>query len=113
MKNIQPGHVTAVALAVCLLAFASPGHAREVDQTPSALAMTGDALLARPALLATTVVGSAVYLVSLPFSLLGGNEEEARDVLVYGPARATFKRCLGCTANNARPEMVENENTDY
>lgn len=97
--------VFTTAVAVCLLAFASLGHARGVDETPSALAMTGDALLARPVLFATTIVGSAVYLVSLPFSLLGGNAAEAGDVLVVGPAKATLFRCLGCT-NGKKQETV-------
>ncbi|RBW49191.1 hypothetical protein [Marinobacter sp. F3R11] len=94
-------------VAACLLAFASVGHARAVDESPSALAMTGDALLIRPVLLATTIVGGAVYLVSLPFSLLGGNAEEAGEVLVMGPAKATFVRCLGCTQSGKKPETVE------
>lgn len=94
-------------LAACLLAFASTGHARAVDESPSALAMTGDAVFIRPVLLATTVVGSAVYLVSLPFSLLGGNAKEAGEVLVVGPAKATFVRCLGCTNSGRKPETVE------
>ena len=42
-----------------------------------------------------TVAGAAVYTVSLPFSLLGGNERAAREQLVYEPARFTFKRPLG------------------
>lgn len=94
-------------LAACLLAFSSVGHARTVDESPSALAMTGDAILVRPALLATTIVGSAVYLVSLPFSLLGGNAAEAGEVLVVGPAKATFVRCLGCTKTGRKQETVE------
>ena len=44
-------------VAACLLAFSSLGHAQAVDETPSALAMTGDAIFVRPALLATTIVG--------------------------------------------------------
>ncbi|PHQ25146.1 hypothetical protein CLH62_12420 [Marinobacter guineae] len=94
-------------VAACLLAFSAVGHARAVDEKPSALAMTGDAIFARPVLLATTIVGSAVYLVSLPFSLLGGNADEAGEVLVMGPARATFVRCLGCTRTGVKPETVE------
>ena len=94
-------------VAACLMAFASLGHAQAVDETPSALAMTGDAIFVRPALLATTIVGSAVYLVSLPFSLLGGNAGEAGEVLVMGPAKATFVRCLGCTRTGKKPETVE------
>ena len=93
-------------VAVCLLAFASVGHARAVDDSPSALAMTADALFARPVLLATTVVGTAVYIVSLPFSLLGGNAAEAGEVLVVGPAEATFVRCLGCERSGRQEEPV-------
>jgi len=94
-------------VAACLLAFSSVGHARAVDESPSALAMTGDAVFVRPVLLATTIVGSVVYLVSLPFSLLGGNAEEAGEVLVVGPAKATFVRCLGCTTSGRKSATVE------
>ncbi|MBS8240543.1 hypothetical protein DYI22_08490 [Marinobacter lipolyticus] len=94
-------------LAVCLMTFSSLGHARAVDEKPSALAMTGDALFVRPALLATTIVGSAVYLVSLPFSALGGNAGEAGEVLVVGPAKATFVRCLGCSRTGRKPDTVD------
>ncbi len=100
-------HILITALAVCLLAFSSAGHAQAIDEKPSALAMTGDALFARPALLATTVIGSVVYVVSLPFSLLGGNAAEAGETLVMGPAKATFVRCLGCTRVGRKPETVE------
>ncbi|MDX1756908.1 MAG: hypothetical protein R3175_12665 [Marinobacter sp.] len=89
-------------VAVCLLALASAGHAEPVDEQPSALAMTADALVARPVLFATTVVGAAVYVVSLPFSLLGGNAGEAGEVLVLGPGKATFVRCLGCERTGRR-----------
>ena len=58
-------------------------------------AMVADALVARPIGLVTTVVGSAVYVVSLPFSLLGGNEKQARQKLVVEPSKFTFKRPLG------------------
>ncbi|MEC7814814.1 MAG: hypothetical protein VX939_00965 [Pseudomonadota bacterium] len=94
-------------VAACLLAFSSLGHAQAVDESPSALAMTTDAVVLRPLLLATTIVGSAVYLVSLPFSALGGNAAEAGEVLVVGPAKATFVRCLGCTRSGRKAETVE------
>ncbi|MBO6849608.1 MAG: hypothetical protein JJ867_03905 [Marinobacter sp.] len=96
-------------LAVCLLTFSSLGHAQGIDETPSALAMTGDALLVRPALFATTIVGTAVYLVSLPFSALGGNAGEAGEVLVVGPAKAAFVRCLGCSRTGRRAEPVQQD----
>jgi hypothetical protein len=100
-------HIVITAFAVCMLAFSSAGHAQAIDEEPSALAMTGDALFVRPALFAITVVGSVVYVVSLPFSLLGGNAEEAGETLVMGPAKATFVRCLGCTRVGRKPETVE------
>ena len=34
-------------MAACLLAFSSLGHAQAIDETPSALAMAGDALFVR------------------------------------------------------------------
>ena len=63
---------------------------------PNALKMGVDLVLARPVLLAFTAVGTVLYVVSLPFALGGGNADQTADVLVKGPARATFSRCLGC-----------------
>ncbi|MBE02300.1 hypothetical protein [Marinobacter lutaoensis] len=96
-------------MAACLLAFSSLGHAQAIDETPSALAMAGDALFVRPVLLATTLVGGAIYLVSLPFSALGGNAAEAGEVLVVGPAKATFVRCLGCSRTGRKQDTVETD----
>lgn len=97
-------------VGACLMAFmlCLPviSHANVVEEKPSALAMTGDALFARPVLLAMTVVGTVVYVVSLPFSLLGNNADEAADVLVLGPAESTFVRCLGCSNAGRKPDVV-------
>lgn len=92
----------AVLLAVSPLGAAS--GANTVEEEPSALAMTGDLVLVRPFMLATTVVGSAVWLVSLPFSLAAGNAMQAADTLVVSPAANTFFRCLGCTHTGYRVE---------
>jgi len=63
---------------------------------PNMIKMGADLLIARPVLFAFTILGSALYVIALPFSLAGGNHDQAAEVLVVGPARATFKRCLGC-----------------
>jgi hypothetical protein len=84
---------TALILSVPHIAMASDAV---VVEKPSALAMTGDVIIARPVLFVMTVVGTAFYAVSLPFSLAGGNAGEAGKVLVLKPAEATFVRCLGC-----------------
>lgn len=80
-----------------------PVHAEElsddqINNRPSALAMLGDLVLARPMLLVGTIVGGSLFVISLPFTVLGGNEKEAANTLVVGLAHSTFLRCLGCTA---------------
>lgn len=70
-------------------------HSGDFGTSGSAEAMVADVIIARPVGLVTTVVGSTVYVVSLPFSLLGGNEKQAREKLVKEPATFTFKRPLG------------------
>ncbi|MGH8493262.1 MAG: hypothetical protein ACRERR_09185 [Moraxellaceae bacterium] len=69
----------------------------QINERPTTLAMMGDAVLARPMLLAITTLGAGLFLVTLPFSALGGNVKEAANTLVIGPGKSTFTRCLGCT----------------
>lgn len=57
--------------------------------------MTIDLIAARPIGLVATLGGAVVFLVSWPFSALGGNSEEAWDTLVADPAAYTFQRPLG------------------
>lgn len=90
--------MAAAALSVMLVA-PQISVAQQVDEEPSALAMAGDAIVARPLGLVFTVVGTALYLVTLPFTLAGGNAKQAGKELVVGPAQATFVRCLGCTTS--------------
>lgn len=103
MEFIQR-RLLALVVSVAVGAASLPAYAVElsaedngVNERPSAAAMVGDALIARPMLLALTVGGTAVYVVTLPFSALGGNAGEAAKLLVVGPAKSTFLRCLGCT----------------
>jgi len=67
-----------------------------VDETPNEWAMVGDLLVARPVGLVMTAGGAAVWLVSLPFTLLAGHAAEAAETLILGPGETTFMRCLGC-----------------
>lgn len=76
---------------------------------PPAYAMVGDLVFARPLGAIFTVIGTGVFVVTLPFTALGGNVGEAADALVGEPARATFARCLGCTTSrNAFNDNSEN-----
>lgn len=87
-----------------VLAFPAVGwsNTSTIEETPSALAMTGDAFFVRPVMLVTTVIGTAIFIVSSPFSALGGNIGESFETLVEGPFKTTFVRCLGCTVNGRK-----------
>ncbi len=103
--------VFSMTLLLSLPKMVFAGNSGVVVEQPTALAMTGDLIIARPALLLMTVLGTGVFLVSLPFTLLGGNFEEAGKTLVVGPAEATFVRCLGCTqpGYKSTPSSTEDE----
>ncbi len=83
----------------------------ESDLSPSWEAMIGDTLIARPFLLAMTATGAVAFVITLPFSALGGNIKEAAANLVGEPAKETFLRCLGCTESqyNWRKQRQEKE----
>ncbi len=72
-------------------------QAEIVTERPSGLEMTADAVLVRPLTFVATLLGTGVFVVSLPFSALGGNVGEAGKTLVVTPFKATFLRCLGCS----------------
>jgi hypothetical protein len=58
-------------------------------------AMAADLVLTRPVGFCAIVAGAAVFVVSLPFSALGGNTGQAYKKLVSDPAEYTFRRPLG------------------
>ncbi|MGI9304434.1 MAG: multidrug transporter [Gammaproteobacteria bacterium] len=88
-----------LAILVLTAALSAPAFsAGEVDPRaakPGAGAMLIDATLVRPLGVAATVLGAVTWVVSLPFSALGGNVGEAGKALVGAPARYTFRRPLG------------------
>ncbi|MFW5635726.1 MAG: hypothetical protein ACOC3A_03645 [Thermodesulfobacteriota bacterium] len=54
-----------------------------------------DLLLVRPASLGATVIGSAVWLVALPFTAPAGETGYSLEKLIKEPAKYTFTRSLG------------------
>lgn len=103
----QPSKATRLATLMLSMVLMLPGvsFAQAIDEDPAAFAMAADLVVARPLLLVTTVAGAAVYLVSLPFTLGGGNAKQAGNTLVVKPARATFVRCLGCVQSGYQQEV--------
>jgi hypothetical protein len=97
----------AAILVVCLLfpvsvAYAATaGAMREASaleirrQEPRAETMIFDFLVLRPFGLIGTAIGTAAFIVSLPFSLPTKSADEAAQKLVVDPAKFTFARPLG------------------
>lgn len=111
----RPGRFTAAFLACCLLLPGSlwaedavmVGRNGAVEEDPNGFAMLGDLVVARPIGLVLTVGGAALWLVSLPFSLLAGNAGQAADTLILGPGEQTFMRCLGCRQSGYTNKDIE------
>jgi len=85
-------------LAGLMLAVSwNPAMAKDYSNrsTVSGAGMIVDFFVARPLGLCSTLGGSAMFIVSLPFSALGHNVDEAAEHLVMRPLRYTFKRPLG------------------
>jgi hypothetical protein len=97
MKIIVGARRAIVAVVVSCMLLPQMLLAQEaIDESPNEWAMAGDLLVARPIGAALVVGGAAVWLVSLPFTLLAGNASEAAGTLIGGPVETTFMRCLGC-----------------
>ncbi|MFC3608252.1 multidrug transporter [Stutzerimonas tarimensis] len=104
----------AVALAMTTALASLPAHAQSTTsnvsgdplytaEAPRGFAMMGDLLIARPLLIAATLVGTGAFIVSLPFTALGGNVGEAAEALIAEPGREAFARCLGCSSSHPGP----------
>jgi hypothetical protein len=93
-------YLLAAALALSSIvyvpgAFAASYYGNSIEPERTGGTMMADTFLIRPFMLAGTVVGLATFVVTLPFSALGGNVGEAGDTLVVQPAKYTFIRPLG------------------
>ena len=95
-KNTRAKRAVTALLVSCLMLPQALLAGSAVDESPNEWAMVGDLLVARPVGLALTVGGTAVWLVSLPFTILAGHAGEAAETLILGPGESTFMRCLGC-----------------
>jgi len=84
------GAIIFVPFGTCAIA-----QSKAMDNEVTAEAMAADFFIVRPLGIVTTVLGTAVFIVSLPFSALGGNTKTACRKLVQDPATFTFTRPLG------------------
>jgi hypothetical protein len=84
-------------VVILTLVTAMPARATDSSRYDDATygTMLVDGIVVRPLGIAATIIGAAGWVVTLPFSLLGGNAGGAADALVMDPARFTFTRPLG------------------
>lgn len=114
-RAIKRQLLAAVLSTSCILALTQPTNAAiEIDETdfgPSYGTMAVDTIVGKPLQLATAIAGTAAYIVSLPFSLIGGNADQAQQKLFVEPWDA-MARCLGCTVaeDNYYKSQVINDN---
>ena len=83
--------------SLLIIPFGSTAMAQEYFETedPSGGAMMFDFFIVRPVGIVATAVGTVAFVVSWPFSILGGNSGAAGQKLVAEPAAYTFSRPLG------------------
>ena len=60
-----------------------------------AAAMVADVIIARPAGFVGTILGSAVFILALPFAALSRSIEPVAQTLVVDPFKFTFTRPVG------------------
>jgi hypothetical protein len=97
-SRMQSG--VALLVAVLFLGATSLVQAAEDSYTAktedvSAEAIIADGLLLRPCGIVATVLGTVVFVVTLPFSIPTKSVDKAAQKLIVDPARYTFVRPLG------------------
>ena len=93
-------YLLAVMLATSNMAFISSAYASDYNyengsERPSGGAMLMDAVFMRVPMTLVTIAGAAVFVVTLPFTALGGNVGEAGTKLVAEPFKYAWVRPLG------------------
>ena len=87
-----------LALSLVLVPCATPLLAQQAtsfEKDRDAGAMFADALFTRPVSFVAAIIGGATFIITSPFSGIGGNLEQAADKLVADPVKHTFYRPLG------------------
>ncbi len=89
-------HLRLLAFSLALLATASaPAFASYDSATSNPVASIADAVLVRPVMLGVSLVGTVLYLGTLPLTFLTNVDEEAGCALMRAPWWFTSGRDLG------------------
>ena len=94
--NCHKSLVSAV-VAVCMLFTTSLVRADQyaTDVQPTGEAMAGDLIFVRPLGFVSLVLGTAGFIIALPFTIPSGSVGSSAKVFIMEPAQYTFTRPLG------------------
>ena len=86
-----------MAVSLMVIPFGSSAVAKNLKYPIKNCAevMAADFAVVRPLQFISLVTGAVVFVASLPFSALGGNVDEAYNLMIVDSARMTFTRPLG------------------
>jgi hypothetical protein len=88
------------------LASAQPPYPTPDQPTePSAEAILADVIFLRPAGFIATVLGTAIYIISLPVSLPTRSANAVAEKMVLAPGRYTFTRPIGVPDSGPEPDV--------
>lgn len=87
---------TKLITAVCVVCFTFGSlNVSRAAEKPGSVAVAVDAVIVRPACFAVTVLGTALFLVTLPVAATSKSVKQTEEALILKPGRATFVRPLG------------------
>ena len=81
--------------SLLMLVVMSAARAGDTVTGDQATDMVVDAVVMRPLGLVATVLGAALTVVALPFTIPSGSVEQSAQAFIVRPAEYTFKRPLG------------------
>ncbi len=88
------------------LALAADYYQAQNRRRPDTNVMAADALIGRPVGLASTILGTGAFLVTLPFTVPSGSVRDAARGLIKEPGQWTFTRPLGERPKNANNFII-------
>ena len=96
-KTAKTFLIIVMIAAMTIMPLATTAFAEEYFEAeePSGGTMMFDFAVVRPVGIVATAIGCVFFVLSSPFSALGGNLDAAGEKLVKDPVDYTFKRPLG------------------
>ncbi len=94
-KIVKKSVALLVIAALLIIPLGSTAMAEEITKEATPGTIIVDAFMLRPVQNLAIVVGGAAFVVTLPFSAIGGNMSTAYEKLVVKPYKAAWDRPLG------------------